>query len=688
MSRPAIHQEVLSEALTEAIDGGRVVAAVFTTFSFDPGFFELHILPLLFDYSFSQVEKVRRIQLEDQLRTAGEVAVYYDRTALAQDALPAQLDFRRIDVRRATGVFHPKVVLALVEDDLEEDEEQAAALPRPRRLIAGALSANLTRAGWWENVETGHFEVIHEIDVDDTPCPFRRDLLGLVKQIRAAAAPDEDHGALDRIHEFLRAQTATKTYKTHRAGGRYRTRLYCGQKPLPAWLRELRLGREEWNLEVISPFFDRRDAETLGRLIDAIGPRETRIYLPVDQDGVAQVAPELYDAVPDLARWSRMPQSVLHGGRTKLDPKRTPRRVHAKVYRLWSRDAGEVVLTGSVNLTAAAHSAGNAGNLEAAFLVDVSDAPGRRTWWLEPLEKPPADFVEVPPSEADGAEPVCLDISFRYDWSRHALEYRLDDQSDGALEIQESAGRSLFTITNPCAGEWTDCGSLAADSVRDLLTSTSFLRVVHPKGSWRVLVREEGMSHRPSLLMSLTPEEILMYWSMLSPDLQAAFIEQKLAAEGGLEGLKPFDRRIDPARRTVFDRFAGIYHAFKQLWRFVDEALWEQRDKAARARLFGAKYDSLPEFLRKSLDRNDTDPVIRYVVFLCARQTIDRVCNAHPDFWAETDAAERRRLEELLARLPELRASLRLYVSDGRDFLAWYEGMFLGEIEQPEEVGA
>ena len=58
---------VLSDALVEAIAGRTVRAAVFATFSFDPGFFEEHVLPLLFDRTFSQVRKVRLLQLEEAL---------------------------------------------------------------------------------------------------------------------------------------------------------------------------------------------------------------------------------------------------------------------------------------------------------------------------------------------------------------------------------------------------------------------------------------------------------------------------------------------------------------------------------------------------------------------------------------------------------------------------------------------
>ena len=57
MAPVSIPMEVLGDALVAAIDGRRVRTAVFTTFTFDPGFFELHVLPLLFDRPFSQVEK-------------------------------------------------------------------------------------------------------------------------------------------------------------------------------------------------------------------------------------------------------------------------------------------------------------------------------------------------------------------------------------------------------------------------------------------------------------------------------------------------------------------------------------------------------------------------------------------------------------------------------------------------------
>ena len=215
MSSGTIPMEVLSRRLGDAIDGRRLRVGVFTTFSFDPAFFELQVLPLLFpDYSFSQPDKVRRAQLDDALRTVEPLAVYYDRQALAQDSEPAQLGYRRIDVGRRTGCFHPKVLLLLVDDHHDEGDLVRQAL------IVGLLSANLTRAGWWENLECAHLEEIKDWAVDGQPCPFRTDLLALIQLIKRSAREDDDQSALDRIHEFVRTRTPTSASQRARRAGR------------------------------------------------------------------------------------------------------------------------------------------------------------------------------------------------------------------------------------------------------------------------------------------------------------------------------------------------------------------------------------------------------------------------------------------------------------------------------------
>jgi len=666
---------VLSDVLGDRIGGRRVHAALFTTFSFDPGFFELYVVPILFpDRAFSHQEKARWIQLAGALDELQALSVYYDRRALSQDALPARLEWERIDLARETGgYFHPKLVLVLVENDDPEGELDSPLLS----LIVGTLSANLTRSGWWENVEAAHFEEIRDERLDRERCSFRRDLLATLRHLDSAVTTRADQAAHRLIHDFLLTKARRKGFKRNKFGGRYFTRLYCGQDQLARWLEEtLDLEPDTWNLEVVSPYFDEGHAGTVERLIEGTRAKATRIYLPLDAEGQARVSRATYDAVAEHAAWCDLPGPLTQRSSGARQQKLAPRRVHAKVYRLWAKGQGEIVLVGSVNLTSPGHSKANAGNFEAAFLVH-DDSAGRLSWWLEPREKAPGAFRAENEGESDVAVDMPVQLALRFDWRSKRLEYFFEEHAD-QLELWDPNGRQLLDLPQPAAGTWTDCGDEAAQAAETLLLATSFLLVKHPAGEWRILVRELGMGFKPSLLSQLSPEEILQYWSLLSPAQRQAFILDKLGREADLEGLTESGGQRFLAGDTLFDRFAGIFHAFGCLQRRVDEALAAERWNEVEARLFGARYDSLPSLLDKVVEGQGMDPVNAYLTFLCAKQVHERLRREHRDFLKARKAVARE-LERRLDKLPEIRDSVGLADDEAEAFFAWYERSFLAE---------
>lgn len=672
----ALH--VLSRRFAEAIGNRRVRTAVFTTFTFDPGFFELRVLPLLFhQQSFSQVDKVRLLQLEDALHGVKHLSVYYDRGALSQDAEPARLDYRRIDVRRRTGVFHPKLAFLLVA---KRDADEAV---NQQSLLVACLSANLTRAGWWENVECGHIEEIRHRD----RVPYRRDLLAIVRRIRAAAA-DDDHPALDAVHAFLRDRVSNETPANPSAGGHWHTRFFGGEGRLDLadWLAELGLGGRRWNLEVISPFFDAAGAAPLKRLIEKIGPRETRVYLPCEADGSGRVTEAAYRAVAALGRvqWATLPDGMTRRSAGASGERLAPRSVHAKVYRFWRRGGGDVALVGSVNCTSAAHGHGSAGNLEAAFLVDLGRLGLPARWWLEPLDHDVERFVQHAPDEADGLDDPPFGVSIRYDWGSDTLAVRLEGRTMLPIEVADVSGHRLFVIDRTDHGQWLPCEPSAAKEVRKRLLSSSFLKVRGPNSAWwRVLVREEGMAHRPSVWSELSPDEILEHWSLLSPEERSAFLERHMEIDEKGDGLAVADRERLTSRDTLFDRFAGVFHAFGSLRRAVERALEDDRYGEAETRLLGAKYDSLGELLRKTLERKDGDAVLTYVTFLTARQLRDALVRRCPEFFrqrAPLVAKLDRRIEDGVER-----CGTALVSDDSRvrEFLDWFKPVFLKDMGRP-----
>ena len=666
--------QVLSEQLSEALANRNVSSAVFTTFNFDPGFFELHILPLLFpNQHFSEAERVRLLQLEDCLRSIRHLAVYFDGNALAHDASSPKLGYSRIDVHWKTGCFHPKLILLLVD---EHDHEGY------QTLVVCCQSANLTRGGWWENVECVHIEEIRDRAFGDEPCSFRSDLMGVLKRI-SRVMPKEQHDALETIHSFLFSRVNQLRVDEPNQPGNARVFGGTGGKRFSQWLAEQAHVPEELNLEIVSPYFNKHNIQPLIELVNATNPRETRIYLPQSPDGVALVSKDVYEQVQVLRNvsWARIPSAFTNrvSSKAAIAERIAPRFVHAKVYRFWRRQQCDLVVVGSVNCTSPAHSKPDSGNLEVAVFLDLTDQGTFRRWWLETNDDDVEDFEPSPPDEADGNDDAMFDLFVRYDWAKHELAVRFNETTNIRFPVVVSSllETRLFSIHSYEGSDWQIVENSAADRVRTILEHSSFVMIECENSNWRVLVREQGFSHRPSLLSSLTPEEILKYWSLLSPEQRTAFLESHI--QELIEGLPSSSGKPAELADSVFSQFSGIYHAFGHLHRHLLECLEDEREAEVEIRLFGAKYDSLPELLSKLLESEDGDPIQIYVTFLTAQQLRNRLFQDFRSFFDERGAMLHK-LDELIAKGLQFRDHIPFPEdSNNQEFLTWFERMFMQE---------
>ena len=667
MSDVPPHAE-LSGRITDCIDGRKVVSALFLTYKFDPAFFELEVLPLLFSgASFSHATAIRAVQLDEQLRTIdGEVAVYYDAGGLISAAKEsAKLDVRRIPIAQ-NAIFHPKNVLLLVERSAEDGVTT-------RSLIVASMSANLTRAGWWENVEACHIEELAEGD----KTMLREDLLSFLAALRrrAIAAADQQR-ALDDIVAFLRRSTEERSRRF--TGDRLHTRFFWGAENLLEFLHAATDDRLRGAyLEVISPYFDLADeSEPLKALIDAFEPKETRVFLPRGPKGAALCPDGLYEMVRNIPNtsWCRMPKAITRVAKRDDAPDRF---VHAKVYRFFHKNpAKEYLLVGSANLTRAAHQRG--GNFESGFLVERSG--GRPDFWLEPDRQKPKAFE--PRSEADevGDLPI-IPLALRYDWTKDLAEAMwLGTERSRVLAIRARAVE-LGSIGPLEPKQWIVLPKSFAAKLRQILSETSFIEV-QPLGgeAGKVLVSEEGMGKKPSLLLSLSIADILRYWSLLTPAQRTAFIAAKwpkVADTGDGSDLVTVIRE-ERGPNTFFDRFAGFFHAFSTLEREVRKAMTNKRVKDVHYRIFGSKYDSLPTLVERIAEPSDqADDVERYVIVLCALQLIDQVRAEFPEFWT-AHREDGRVLDQRINQLREnIRASLAAKQEGLLSYLEWFDRWFL-----------
>jgi hypothetical protein len=654
-----MERKVLSDAFQEAVADRRIGAAIFLTFRFNPGFFEQEILPVFFDIPMSHAPQVRVLHLEQELRESGPIAVYYDRWALEAGAGAARTDFQRIGVSHRTGYFHPKNVLLLVED---KNATEDGSTPR-QALIVASLSANLTRAGWWENVEVAHLE---EVSLEE-PCSYREDLLDLFALLRRVSPEGTEHTALQEIHSFVLRLDSEQRRLTE---GTLAPRMFTGDRDLVDFLEELAGNRLRGRmLEVISPYFDDRESiKPLLELKRSFRPREMCVYLPRGAEGEALCSEPYWEAMREEGVvWGTVPKDVIRLSRD------TDRFVHAKVYRFFDTDdRRETFFIGSVNLTNAGF--GKSGNVESGFVVERE---GRRKseWWLEADERKPSAFMERSEDEGVAAGPGA-NLVIRFDWRSETGRCFWDTASASPPMTIKAAGATIGAIEPVEPRTWFPFSRALSSAIQAQLTSSAFLTVsIEGEPDAVILVDEEGSTHKPSLLTTLSPDDILRYWSLLTPEQKQEFLEAHSDLLDDPEAALWLGESVrHPSMDGMFGTFAHIYLSFGNLERAVRSALREKRDREAVDRLFGRKFDSLRRLVERVTEEKEQDPVRAYVTLLCSIQLLDQIRKHEPEFH-EKERSEFGLIAEAKSALDQVRESFVFEDSDR--FFAWLDRWFL-----------
>jgi len=620
------------------------------------------------------------------------------------------LDYERIGLARAAGVFHAKNILLLVESPAEDEADDDQ---RCQSLVVVTTSANLTRSGWHENLEVAQ---VLEIESGEASA-VRDDMLhkrGLLSVLEDAAPGGSTSDAMSQvaatavIREFLLQQTESPAHRKHR--GRLRPRLFVGREKFAEFLRVAgRIDPNEYCLEIISPFFENTaEASTLRALLDAVQPAETRIYLPLADDGTARCSKEFFQAVQgmDRVRWASLPTKMTQWSR-KGD-KTKHRNVHAKVYRLFKGgrakdDWRDVQIVGSVNLTGAAHAGGAVRNFETAMLVDL-ECPNRPDWWLTPLDKPAGAF-DFCVSEHDAGSLACHELTLRFHWHSDPHEERLDyfwkaESTPPPCASIWANGCRLFGFGKIEFDRWEPLDDGARQAIQERLRTSSLVELLvesvpdqESSASMQpLLVQEINMAQKPPLLEGLSAAEILEYWSLLTPDQRNEYLERKLTALLERAETQGCATTLPEPSESLFDRFAGIFHAFSCLEEHVLEALKRGAEKDARYRLIGTSYDSLPTLANQVKD--SADAVVAYITLLRAGEVFRRLRGQIRREGIKSDFLEKPDVKQTCRRYErEWRQACQ--VSKGRiaaegtsipdGFFDWYERAFTGSVRVADD---
>ena len=572
-------EDTLRRALEALVQGGTLRGLIFTSFSFDPTFFEDNVLALLCNDG-QRLSTPQHLHVASSWASAHGVAVFHDGRMLASPELRVTLDVFPITL--PDGVFHPKIICALVEDD-EGDTTI--------RLLV--TSGNLSWSGWGHNREVfAAATVAHRA----TALPLRRLLTWLGDR-----CPD----SRDRLDPFLAA--LSQLANTPPAPAR-RDRLIV---TLPDDSDDLTvvhlLAKTHGALTIAAPFFHpnlhRYLAEHLpGRpILLAPAPREGREEVNIARGVIAAL-----DRAPEVTFGRLTPDGDRHD--------------HLKAYR-WEGDAKHPggVLLGSHNATEAALGGGGGPrNVEVSVALDGVALP----FEVHLRDQPPLGVAEpatLIPDWATGAA-LHLDVRVLVDWRRDLYLIALADPPDDLNRLRiDLPGRPtepLGALLRP-SPDGPLVGELPLTEVATLtLMDRKWFRVRReggePSEQHVGLIHElHWLEARPSFALG-SLDRCLEAW--LHDDLT----DPRRAALAGAPRRLADEEEGDPAALAPYaaqgDVFSNFFALFRARTRFLkrlaprDDEPTTRRARRAMASLKGAP-DSLLHVVQHAAARypEDTD---------------------------------------------------------------------------------
>lgn len=673
----------ISEGFREQMgQDAKVVAALFTTYNFEPDFFEQEVIPLMLDQglAFSGDVRIKRIQVREALAQSSlPIEVFYDIDIFRQQQpVSPAMEYMHHGIRGDVGAFHAKLIFLLLED---EDGTQS--------LRVGAGSANLTGAGWWENIECQHWETVKSGAVSRH---FRGQLLNdmdWLKRKRGGTAPVEGT-ALWFIESYLSTCTWSRSANSVSYFGL--TRGSLERKRRPAFIRFLMEAQKDqcgfykqWALEIVSPYFAENPGfEGHKHFFDGLKVKAIRIFLPFNDQGEALCQSEYYktlaeDGRVEWATWEPGTAKLLGTAQPLGNGNAQQRRTHAKVYH-FHNDKQSWAFVGSVNFTHRAL----CDNQEAGFFVKLQP----RTKLLKALDTPPEKWCAELDQDAgtceDKADTPLPVLRLLYSWKERQLTACVEVEGPGSVFLRilnPERERVLQEVEVTSEASIIDCDP---GVVENLLRGSGFIRVEGRRSDGVefpehvVLVQQTDWTHKPLDMPALTPAEIIQIYAGLSESRRMQLIELMKGRQLGVQGIggeMTAPSGVDEQGQQFFAEYAELFHAFRILRKKLAEDWKAARISRVDYYLSGRGLDSLPTLLESlEANRSGLDVVTTYLALLSLIQIYQQ-----PDYGA------RPQVNVLLlrcrdkARCLEKSGQLKLIDADqGRPdrFFSWFREQF------------
>lgn len=636
----------ISEAFRTAIGDREVMQAFFSTYSFEPDFFELEVLPLLLgNPALSSNESIRYYQLQSIMRQhAGRLAVVYDLSVFDPQLAP-RLEVDYLPMRVGGACQHAKIMVLVVRD------RQSKRLS----IVLGAGSFNLTKAGWWENLEVGHWVELCE---DFMPGNIHRPLLEALRYYQTQT-PTPVLEAILGVAQTIEETADDPSCSFYFSGSG------AGRTHFDAFIAKRT--DAEAPLEVISPFFAAEgDNRTIVNFL--VRYPSVTVFLPIDEHGQALVDRQsVYEALPrETISWGRLSDSV----RTShLGQKGSYRRLHAKIYQSLEEEPWSFV--GSVNLSFKAFRQ----NVEAGFLLKGSTAKAL----LGPLQTPPDRFKVEPEthSQSDSSDQEMPPIRALFDWQSENLH--VSSRQAGSLVLLSTAAEVLVSVQL----NGREDQLIHALQLKPHLQGSSLMHARwqsdERSATGTLLVSQRNLFCRPTNLPALDLQELLRIFIGMDDsrrlesfgDLAVRLIHT--SQDGGLQDEFLPELTTDESFGSFFAEFSQVNGAFWELAERLKKA--EQADDLQTLAYYLKGHQ--PDSLRKLLESlAGADPTSKAPSLIVRYLTLLSVADLLKHFAKHADESLLPIAEKALYALEHDELLTQLDGANGERFLRWFKARF------------
>ena len=662
--------KIISDKLGKVIEDGNVKAAVFTTYNFEPEFFELDVIPILLkqDNAYSVDEQVKSHIIRDALmKSSMQLEVFYDAKIFRSEGSQSpQMGYLYHGVNLGNRAFHSKSIYILMHSD-EYGQDY---------LIVGAGSNNLSKSGWWDNIEAQHWEVVWDGEIRGK---FKNRLQEDVSWLedRQGVIPNRHTSGLALIKAFLERCHYSHSAKVSAYYGLSHKDKHGDFISFLTNQKDSVDNFQNWKLEIISPFFAEDTKNDEHKAFFKLGVQSIRLLLPMDEENNALCHKDYYLHIKKTENitWARWHDDYV---KTLGVGKQPHRRLHAKIYHFY-KGRQSWVFVGSVNFT---HKALRE-NVESGFLIKLD----KKTELLTGLEnedfnqfKPPDDIEgESDQSDANTTYP---ELHLSFDWVKKKLSGRTGDENCYSISLEGPDRKFLVDDWRIESEESMYSGS--TELLQSILKNGSFFTAMgnnlidgQPITPTRVLIQQTGLTHKPVEILNLSPNQILAIFAGMSAERRQLVLANAYIRQLILSGYKTESSTLmeEGSDEQFFCKYAEIFHAFRKFEKQLIGNLEVGKESQVDYYLSGTGVDSLPSLLAKTKEKDGLlDATTTYLLLLSARDIYQ-----NEKFKGRSDIDVQ--LKELNGRITEIKEGEQIILGESladkrKDFFTWFEREF------------